>query len=145
MSNTGRLEHIGVTVADMERALDFLTILGFVTQSRFTPFDPGAVAGITRLDGAKVREIAYVARDAYHFELLEYEAPERAIGLRQPCDTGYFHFALHVDDLDAVQAQLGSCAPPHRVQRGPAKGQRATYVYGPDGLTVELIEKPGGD
>lgn len=145
MSSGGRLEHIGVTVADMERALAFLSMLGFETQARFAPFDPDAVAGITRLAGARVREIAYVVRDTYRFELLEYEAPERATDMRLPCDAGYFHFALEVDDIDAAQQRLGSNAAPHNVGRGPAAGQRAAYVYGPDGLTVELIEKPRGE
>jgi catechol 2,3-dioxygenase-like lactoylglutathione lyase family enzyme len=142
MSLGGRLQHIGVSIADMDQALGFLSRLGFETRARFEPFDPDAVAGITRLTGAKVRQIAYVARDDYSFELLEYVAPPSDQGARRVCDIGYFHFALEVDDLAEVMAALGSDAKPYTVAQGPAKGQSAAYVYGPDGLTVELIERP---
>ena len=143
MTIGGRLQHIGVSVADMDRALAFLALLGFETRARFEPFDPDAVAGITRLSGAKVREIAFVGRDDHVFELLEYISPERDETVRRVCDQGYFHFALDVDDLATSLALLGSDAEPYTVDYGPAQGQRAAYVYGPDGLTVELIERPG--
>ncbi len=141
MNDCLRLEHVGITVADMDRALDFLTMLGFETKARFAPFDPGAVAGITRLAGARVRQLAYVVRDDCRFELLEYEAPDRADDMRRPCDAGYFHIALEVDDIEATKLRLGCDAPSYTVSCGPAVGQRAAYVYGPDGLTVELIQK----
>jgi catechol 2,3-dioxygenase-like lactoylglutathione lyase family enzyme len=140
-----RLVHVGITVSDMDRALTFLSKLGFVIHSRFAPFDPNAVEGITRLQGAVVRELAYVERDGFQFELLEYVQPERSKIERRVCDTGYFHFALQVDDISAVQAQLDADDPPYTVRQGPASGQRATYIYGPDGLTVELIEKRKDD
>lgn len=143
MTMSGRLQHVGVSVADMDRALAFLSKLGFETRARFAPFDSAAVAGITGLTGARVREIAYVARDDYTFELLEYAAPKRDEAVRRVCDVGYFHMALEVDCLDEVMADLGSDAQPYTVAQGPAMGQRAAYIYGPDGLTVELIEQPG--
>lgn len=145
MNTEERLVHVGITVADMDRALAFLSKLGFAVNARFAPFDPNAVEGITRLKGAVVRELAYVERDGFQFELLEYAQPERSKIQRQVCDTGYFHFALHVDDISAVQALLEADDQPYTVRHGPASGQKATYIYGPDGLTVELIEKRKDD
>ncbi|WP_430446675.1 VOC family protein [Sphingorhabdus contaminans] len=145
MISSERIAHVGITVADMNRALTFLAKLGFELQARITPFDPQAVEGITRVPGAIVRELAYVVLDGFQFELLEYAQPERSKIQRRVCDTGYFHFALQVDDISAVQAQLDADDPPYTVRQGPASGQKATYIYGPDGLTVELIEKRKDD
>lgn len=81
-------------------------------------------------------------------ELLEYSAPEDRGALRgRPCDTGFAHLALDVDDIGAAVAAAGThgaepVGPVATIEAGPARGMRAIYVRDWDGCTFELLQAP---
>ncbi len=145
----GVFGHVGLTVSNLDQMIGFFTqILGFDVNARLKPIDPDAVAGITGVDGAVAREIAYLSRGDLTFELLQYEAPEPARSTLRPCDPGYMHWLVDVDDLpSAAQAAAGFgfniSQTPHRIRLGPNAGKIGTYLRHPDGFAIELIGRDG--
>jgi len=64
------------------------------------------------------------------------------------CDTGAFHIAYNVDDLDGALAAFKEyavlpAAAPITVDAGPNKGARIAFVRDADGIMLELIQAPG--
>jgi catechol 2,3-dioxygenase-like lactoylglutathione lyase family enzyme len=64
-----------------------------------------------------------------------------------PCDVGFAHVAYDVDNIDTAMAAaakhdvnpIGEVAV---INAGPNTGGRVVYLRGPDGVTIEFIEKP---
>lgn len=140
-----RFEHVGLTVGDLDQMVGFFTdLLGFSVKARLQPFDPMAVAGITGVDGARAREVAYLTRGELTFELLEYGAPPAQRSTLRPCDPGYMHWLLEVDDLASTASQAArygfvAVSTPYRIAMGPNAGKHGTYLRHPDGFSLEVI------
>ena len=64
---------------------------------------------ITGVPGAEI-SLAVLKAPGHKIELLQYHAPEdrkRSSDLR-PCDIGFVHVALTVDNLDAVMERMAA-------------------------------------
>jgi catechol 2,3-dioxygenase-like lactoylglutathione lyase family enzyme len=63
-------------------------------------------------------------------------------------DPGKTHVCLEVDDLDGLLAKLHAAGirsahpAPVEIPRGDWRGFRDVYVYAPDEVVVELVERP---
>ena len=143
------VDHTGITVSNLERSLAFWRdVLGFELSHR--PHQTGRLASeITGVAGAEI-SIAVLKGYGHKIELLEYQAPEdrRHVGLR-PCDVGFVHVALLVDNLDAILETIAksgwkAAGEPQRLTAGPNAGKRVVYVRDPDGTTIEFMERPAG-
>jgi glyoxylase I family protein len=142
-------DHTGITVSNLERSLAFWRdVLGF--EFSHTAHQTGEMAReITGVTGAEIKLAVVKAPDGHKIELLEYLAPtecKRHVDLR-PCDIGFAHVALIVDDLDAVLSAINeSCwkaaGKPQTLQSGPNAGKRVVYVRDPDGTTIEFMQTP---
>jgi len=143
--SSGRFAHVGLTVSNLDQMVGFFTsMLGFEVSSRLRPFDPRAVAGITGIAEAVVEEIAFLRRGELTFELLQYRDPPPRVSPLRPCDPGYMHWLLEVDDLggsieSAVTAGFAQASEPYRIAAGPSAGKYGTYLRHPDGFALELI------
>src|SRR5215470_9231336 len=144
------IDHVGVTVADLDRAVEFwcdrlgLRLLGRVTE---TGPDIAALIG----EDAVELEIADLdAGDGRIIELIKYIRPAgRPVRVRSS-DPGSTHIALRVDDLDEALARLvGSGA--RQISRHPVllqdpggawDGVACCYIADPDGIIVELVQRP---
>jgi glyoxylase I family protein len=148
-----RVDHIGLTVPDLDEASAFLVdVLGCEYLYTLGPFAD---------DGTWMSEHLNVAPDtvmrrlhffslggAAIFEVFEYEAREQATEPPRNSDIGGHHVALYVDDLDAAVAGLRA----HGVRvlgeptasRGPSAGQRWVYFLAPWGMQFELVSYPNG-
>jgi len=127
------LEHVAITVSDLERALDFYQgLLGFRVLGHLDyPRDERGFT-ITYLDtGRGVLEL-------FSFTQAETEPAgwmndDRQVGLR--------HFALRVTGLDAIADQLAAAGVPFTVAPMDAHGGvRIAFFTDPDGTLIELIE-----
>lgn len=146
MANAGvvvDVDHIGVSVSDMERAITFFRDgLGAEVTPPYLYDDPkiGKVVGIPNVKN----RICLATLHGKNFELLQYVEPVgRQAENHRPCDPGHLHIALRVEGIDAMVERMRSHGfePAGPVQENVAGSQRtATYCYGFDGLTVELIE-----
>jgi len=136
--------HTSFTVSSLERTLAFFTgCLGFQLVSRAAR-DPKIVERITGVDGADM-EIAFVRGPGQVVELIEYKAPASKGRVNaRPCDTGFAHLALDVDDVDAAVAAaarygVSAINPPIAIDQGPNKGKKVVYLRDWDGVTLEFI------
>jgi catechol 2,3-dioxygenase-like lactoylglutathione lyase family enzyme len=142
-------DHTGITVSNLERSLTFWRdVLGF--DFSHTAHQTGALAAeITGVEGAEIKLAVVKAPGGHKIELLEYLAPlERkwSVDLR-PCDVGFVHVALIVDDLGAILSAINAsgwkaAGKPQTLRSGPNAGKRVVYVRDPDGTTIEFMQPP---
>jgi catechol 2,3-dioxygenase-like lactoylglutathione lyase family enzyme len=127
------LDHVAITVSDLERALDFYHgLMGFRVLGHLD--FPGDERGFT---------IAYLdtgrgVLELFSFNQTETEPPgwtrdDRQVGMR--------HFALRVTGLDAIADQLAKAGVPFTIAPMNANGGvRIAFFTDPDGTLIELIE-----
>lgn len=140
-----RVHHVGITVADLDRAIAFWQrMLG----------EPGRDR--TLLDGPRLGELLGFPRariDSYWFdlpggvalELLQYIEPLEPGNDPSTARPGNVHVCLQVLDIDAAHARAIAAGAtrvspePIEVMRGPRAGTRIVCVRAPDGVTIELV------
>jgi catechol 2,3-dioxygenase-like lactoylglutathione lyase family enzyme len=145
-----KTEHTGITVSNLERSVRmFRDVLGFqVLSQESEPGHADHVRTLSNLKNAPVK-LAFVKAPGGHvLELIEYHGPKSKSKVKaRPCDTGYLHLALGVDNLTAAikaadKAGLKVMNEVVRVKEGAAKGAKAAYLRDRDGIIVEMIQRP---
>jgi catechol 2,3-dioxygenase-like lactoylglutathione lyase family enzyme len=146
-----RVDSIGITVADMDRALAFYTgVLPFEIVSE-AEVAGDAYEHLFGVFGMRAR-IVRLRLGREEIELIDYLAPEgRSVPEDSRSNDEWFqHIALIVSDMDKAYAQLRR----HNVQHassGPqtlpawnpnAGGIKAFYFKDPDGHNLEILEFP---
>ena len=149
-----RVDHIGLTVPDLDQAHDFLVnVLGCEYLYSLGPFEhPDDDWMRTHLNvhprAVMVENRWFRCGDQAIFEIFHYESPDQAVVVPANSDIGGHHVAFYVDDLDqAIDYLRGQGVTvlqgPTR-SRGPAEGNRWIYFLSPWGLQFELVSYPGG-
>jgi len=141
-----RLTHLGLCVSDLERSLRFYRdVLGCKEVGRLE-LEGEPTATLNGMPDVKVRLI-FLERDDFRLELAAYAVPDwiGPQGARPMNQLGLTHLSFRVTDLDAVCAQVeaagGGLLPETRLELpGPT---RVIMALDPDGVRLELIEKPG--
>lgn len=141
------VNHTSFTVSDLDRSVGFFTeALGFELLHRGNR-NPEMIEKVVGVPGADI-EVAYIQMPGHRLELIEYKGPadRRKVDSR-PCDTGFAHIAIDVDNVDAALAAsqpfgVEPLGQPQDLAHGPNKGGRVVYTRDPDGVTVEFIQKP---
>ena len=141
--------HTSITVSDLTRSIAFYRdCFGFEVTSR-APRDPARTSRLMNVPGADI-EIAYVRAPGHSLELIEYRAPASKSKVEaRSCDTGAFHVAFDVDNLEAALAvcrQHGALPVGDMIEvdAGPNTGRRTCFVRDPDGVLIELIQPEPG-
>jgi glyoxylase I family protein len=135
------IHHIAISVSDIDTALKFYTEgLGFeIVQQAELENDSKAnrVIGIENIN-ATMRMLK--APNAF-IELWQYSNPEPKDLRSRPCDYGYPHIALQVDDIDAEYERL-KCHGMEFVGEPVHYGDTGAAIYGrdPSGNIIELYE-----
>lgn len=140
--------HTSFTVSNLDRSIAFFRdCLGFEVTSK-APREAELTERVTGIPGAQIT-VAYVRGPGHSLELIEFHGPASKGKVQaRACDTGAFHVAYNVDDLDGA---LAACqeynvlpvAAPITVDGGPNKGARIVFVRDADGVMLELIQAPG--
>ncbi len=149
------VNHIGLTVPDMNEAVGFLTdVLGCQKATSFGPFrdDQGTfMQDLLDVDPRAVIEEITLMRCGFgsNIELFHYTAPDQKTVTARNSDIGGHHIAFYVDDINAAAEYLKSkgvrtLMGPLPVNEGPAAGQAILYFFAPWGLQMEAISYPGG-
>ena len=146
------IHHTGYTVSDLDRSLGFYRdLLGMevlATQEK----EGGYLAAIVGYPDAHVR-MAHVRMPGsdHVVELFEYVAPTGAAPERiEPRDVGTAHLCFVVDDLRAEYERLRAAgvdsfvSEPVAVDTGINTGGFGLYLRDPDGIVVELFQRPPG-
>jgi len=144
----GKLNHVSVTVADLDRSLRFYEgLLGL----RLTGSGEVAYPHLDEIIGVGPTRILWAELDVpggTMLELFQYVEPTGSPLEQRPCDPGAVHICLETDELDELVERLRSAGvrtrspAPVRIPFGDWEGFRAIYAVDPDGVTVELVERP---
>ena len=135
------IHHVALGVSDFDKALRFYTeALGFeiVQESEFDSREEvDAAIGLTN---AKARMAMLKGPNAF-LELWQYTHPEPKDLRSRPCDYGYPHFALQVDDIQAEYDRLQAHGMEF-VGEVVHFGEESSAIYGRDpcGNIIELYE-----
>jgi len=148
-----RLDHIGVTVPDLEEASRFLAdVLGCEYLYSLGPFHDD---GDWMSEHLGVHPRATVPENRFFrcgeqavLEVFHYTAPDQHTCVPKNSDVGGHHIALYVDDLDTAVDYLRSRGVTvfgdPTASKGPHEGQRWVYFLAPWGLQFELVSYPKG-
>ncbi|WP_297106054.1 VOC family protein [uncultured Devosia sp.] len=127
-------EHVGMTVSNMERAIDFYCgLLGL--RMKFRRTTAGGEAAFLDAGGG----------------MLEIEAPAREVGPFRDVplsEAGFRHITLAYDNIDTMVERLEEAGVPivegPRVAFNSEMFKRVVFVRDPDGILVELVERAAG-
>ena len=129
------VDHFGVTVSDVEHALAFWRDqLGLVEVGR----------GVIEWVELRIPSGGTVELSRYHRPVGAPVAPG------EENEPGRSHISLLVDDLGSMLAALRADGvrartdEPVDIPVGAYAGGKAAYVFDPDGVEVELIQRRGG-
>ncbi len=143
---SGRLSHVGICVADLERSLRFYGEgLGFAEVGALDlAGEPSAT--LLELPGVELRA-RYLERDGARIELLHFPRPGATGGGTRPMNAlGLTHLSFRVADLDGTLRRLlalGGRPLSHTRVENPDLGMQAVFLTDPDGTRIELVAGPG--
>ena len=146
-------DHVGLTVPDLEQAIDFFTrVIGAELV-----FHGGEISGdplfmTQRLNvhpQASCRYCFVRCASGANLELFEYRAPDQRRDPPKNSDIGGHHLAFYVDDIHAAVTHLERhgvqvLGEPMYIDEGPAAGAWWVYFLAPWGLQLELVSYPHG-
>jgi len=135
------LEHVALSVSDLQRSLAFYTELIGLELVRVIDSTPEMGLGRVNALPGSAAKIAHLQAGPMMLELFEYTDPRgRAIpGDRNQADQGYIHAGFTSDDVRADHARLAEAGV--RFLGEPVEyrpGVWIVYFYGPDGEVCEL-------
>ena len=143
-----RFHHLNIVVADMERSLGYYRDLLGLRQTFETELQGTWIDTVVGMPNARARCVfVQPEHGGMRLELLQYIDPsgEALSGASNPSAIGLRHFALEVDDLDAIVAKVRAAglpvfSDPVRVPFTLVGGIRKSLVYtlDPDGVIVEF-------
>ena len=142
--------HIGVPVRNMADSLRFYVDgLGLELRGHGRSGSSAATVWGAPDDTACEVQFLGIPGEGDLIELLDFDGDDAADKSGYPWDTATLHFALYVDDLGAVWQKLTgmgyrarSSDIVHPVD-GLLKGGSVAYFIDPNGVHVELVQKPG--
>jgi catechol 2,3-dioxygenase-like lactoylglutathione lyase family enzyme len=142
------VDHVGLTVTDLERSIKFYTEILECTVVVEQEKEGGYLAAIVGYPDAHVK-MAHLqpTGSSSRIELFEYCTPRSAPRDLEPRNVGNAHICFVVNDLAALYERLVSrgvttLSPPVEVDTGVNKGGAALYLRDPDGITLEIFQRP---
>ena len=144
----GSVHHVGVTVADLDRAVSFWArLLGATPRDRRVLEGP-QLATMVGYPGIRIEVCWLDLPGGAALELLRYLGRDDAPYDPGTAHPGNVHVCLRVDDMDVAHAHAVACGArpvserPIDVAAGPRAGARLAYLRDPDGVTIELMQEP---
>ena len=151
MGNVRGVDHIGLTVIDIEEAHRFLTD-GLGAELMYDLLPPGS-----SLEGPEVEKLVevpagtkitlarmYRLAGGPSIELFHYVVDDQRAALRA-CDVGFQHVALFVEDIEAAAEKMVAAGGRQMAEPwgmiGPESGEdnRFCFVKAPFGAMFELV------
>jgi catechol 2,3-dioxygenase-like lactoylglutathione lyase family enzyme len=138
-----RLDHVGISVESIDRAIAFYTeLLGMELLTPVFPLEGSLYEEILALEGVKGR-MCVVRKGALQLELFEFDRPSPASkdANYAVSDRGISHFGIQVDDIDATYERLSAAGVRfHCSVKTFPRGVKATYGRDMDGNVFELVQ-----
>lgn len=140
-----RIDHLNIVVSDLEAAEEFFVLFGF-TQGIRSELDPAFLERVTGIQGARGRFVAlHHPGSNLSLELLKFDhGPDAEEGIGRADRIGLRHLAFAVSDIEAEVLRLKEhgvkfISP---IQTWEKTGKKLVYLYGPDGILLELAQYP---
>lgn len=141
------LDHVGITVADLDRAIEFFVDLGMVVDGR-TSLEGAFLDDVVGLPGARTEIVLLTTPGGgAGVELARFHAPEAVAGSPDaPAnELGLRSIAFQVDDLRGAVARVAASGYGLVGAIGEYEGVWAmASVRGPEGIVVSLAERLTG-
>jgi len=149
-----RLDHIGLTVPNLDEAHEFLVdVIGCEYMYKLGPYvhddSDWMLEHLNVHPRTLMRELHFFRLGGQAvFEVFEYQAPDQRTEVPKNSDIGGHHVAIYVDDLDKAVEYLKSkgvrVLGDPTVSKNASEGQRWVYFLAPWGLQFELVSYPNG-
>lgn len=142
------LDHVSVTVADLDRSLSFYQGLLKIPLLGRGEDDGPPISGPRGRTASRFRYADLELGGGQTLELLQYLRPKKTPLRPTPFAPGGGHIGIRVEDLKAALRRLREAGVLPRFKPiqvdAPAwwAGARVVYVSDPDGTTVELVQRP---
>lgn len=149
-NGTACASHVRLSCGDLERSLTWYRDLGCVlVQDPREEAWPGAPLGLDHDAEVTTAAVAFAADGSYRLELTGWGNP-KPVGkpYASANHRGLYRMALAVDDVRAAHAAVrdrgGDANEPEyfRLPGTPIEGLWIAFVRDPDGIVVELVERP---
>lgn len=144
------VHHVGLTVADLDRAATFWAALLGVEAGPIEHLRGPQLGRLVGYPSATIDRRWVSMPGGVALELLRYldgdEGPYEP-GTAHP---GNVHVCLAVEDMASAHAHALACGALEvtggwiEVPAGPMAGARISYLRDPDGVTIELLQTPSG-
>jgi catechol 2,3-dioxygenase-like lactoylglutathione lyase family enzyme len=141
-------DHVSVSTADLDRSISFYSdLLGIPMVDRGEDASE-QLRQVVGVDDVSIRWADLDLGEERVLELLEFITPRGGSIPGSLWNPGSGHIGLWVDDLDALHARLLEANVPVRSrpvtwrEPGPWDGVRILFAIDPDGVWVELVERP---
>ena len=134
------IHHIAIGVPDMAAGLAFYTqAFGFEVLQKQTIVNAPLADQAIGLHGVDA-DMAMLKTANCFIELWQYRLPVGSDTTSRPCDQGFPHFAVEVEDIDSEYQRLMACGM--QFVGEPVNFGDASAVYGQDpfGNTIEIYE-----
>ncbi len=149
-----RLDHIGLTVPNLDEAHEFLVdVIGCEYMYKLGPYvhddSDWMLEHLNVHPRTLMRELHFFRLGGQAvFEVFEYQAPDQRTEVPKNSDIGGHHVAIYVDDLDEAVEYLKNkgvrVLGDPTVSKNASEGQRWVYFLAPWGLQFELVSYPNG-
>ena len=149
-----RLDHIGLTVPNLDEAHEFLVdVIGCEYMYKLGPYvhddSDWMLEHLNVHPRTLMRELHFFRLGGQAvFEVFEYQAPDQRTEVPKNSDIGGHHVAIYVDDLDEAVEYLKSkgvrVLGDPTVSKNASEGQRWVYFLAPWGMQFELVSYPNG-
>ena len=140
-------EHFSFTVSSLEETLHFFCDLLGLKATPIMDVENEDVRKIIGMPGASLRVSLVEIPDTKKIELIEYVKPKgKSIDLNTS-NPGVAHIAFSVSNIEQMYEDLSKKGvkfvnPPLWAASNDGKGRWAVcYLRGPDGITLEMIER----
>lgn len=137
-----RVNHTGISVSDMERSLGFYRDI-FEMEVIFDS-DVPANEPLSKVVGMKAAtgRVVWLRAGDTMIELWQWDQPSgRPLPDDYvPADKGVTHFAVEVDDVDALYQKVVAAGFHANVEPQDLGLHKTTYIKGPDSEIIEILE-----
>ena len=144
-----RVDHVGFTVADLDRSVAWYTRFLRAGPTLRKVWDVDYIGEMVGYPGCRMECAFFPLPGDGVLELVRFLDPQPARVDMETYNVGNGHLCILVDDIQAEFDRLREIASfrspaPIEIPWGPYAGGWACYLRDPDGITIQLMQHPAG-
>lgn len=144
-----KVNHVSITVKDLDQVVAwFRDVFGLTHLWAPYEYKGQMIDNVTGLSGAHLR-VGKVQVGDFVLEFIQYLSPPGRELKGNTNDVGYPHIGFEVDDIEEMYKTLTQQgvkfkSPPvwNTTEGHPMYGWGIAYFWGPEGMTLELMQRP---